>query len=209
MVIFRIFFNLFHIVSRSLFGIFWLPFSIIGHHPLLFIAVLGLLFFWLFSSSDDQQVKQARNANPTRIVQTADGQKVQLASPVRQQENGDSAFANDLYIQMTEPERAQYSQTFFQVMGSTPDGQAHSWSGVDIAGALRPDHSFTNKSGERCRTFSETLKVHSVQQQITGIACEEGGGRWCKLSAAATPACNLGHNPSALDSIRSSWRKLF
>lgn len=209
MVIFRIFFNLFRIVTRGFFNIFWLPLSMISHSPMLFLVLVAVAAWWLFSASDDQTAKRAQQANPARIVTMQDGSKQQIASPVRRVENGDSAFANDLYVQMTKEERAQYSQIFFHVMSTLPDGETHQWSAIDMAGAIVPDNSFTNKTGERCRMFAETLKVHSVQQQITGMACAEGGGSWCKLKANATPACNLSSKPGALDSIGSSLRRLF
>lgn len=209
MIIFRIFFNLFRIVTRGFFNIFWLPFSIIGHHPLLFIGAIALFCFWLFSASDDQRHKADKRANPPTMARMPNGKPVQVATPVQRVEDGDSAFANDLYQQMTPEEKAYYSQAYHQAMNQTADGAAHRWSQVDIAGVIVPDHSFINKTGERCRMFAETLKVHAVQQQITGMGCEEAPGQWCKLRANATPACNLSHKPGALESMQRSFDKLF
>jgi surface antigen len=94
-------------------------------------------------------------------------------------------------------------------MNTLPDGQTHSWNNIDIAGSIRPDKSFVNKSGEKCRYFGEVLKVHAVQQNISGLACQNGSVSWCKLRANATPACGLGHKPGALDSISGAFDKLF
>jgi len=209
MVIFRIFFNLFRIVSRGFFSIFWLPISILTKSPMLTLVLVGLFALYLFSSSDDQQTKQRRNMNPATMAQGPNGKPIQVATPVQRLENGDSAFSNDLYKQMTDPERAYYSQIFFKVMGTGTDGEVYNWSEVDIAGSIRVDHSFANKEGARCRMFSETLKVHAVQQQISGMACQNGATDWCKLPTNATPACNLGHQPGFLDGISSSFNKLF
>lgn len=210
MVIFRIIFNLFRLITRLLFSIFWLPFYIITRNLYVLLLVGAALVIYLYMSSDDQATRAPTNVNPPRLVRNTNGDKVQVASPVTRIENGDSAFANDLYAQMTPEEKAYYSQFFYWAMNTLPDGQTHSWSNIDIGGAIEPTQSFTNKSGEQCRRFSETLKVHTVQQQITGIACRESDGvHWCKLGPTATPACGLGHTPGMLEGITGSFKKLF
>lgn len=213
MVIFRIIFNLFRMASRLVFNIFWLPVFILMRSPMLVvIAILGIAIIAYFSSDDttaSRQTNNARNANPPSMIQGADGKQMQVASPVRVVEDGDSTFANDLYAQMTEEERAYYSQTYFWIMNNVADGQTHSWSHIDIAGSMKLGTSFTNKAGARCRPFAEALKVHSVQQNLTGIACQRDAASWCKLNATATPACGLGHTPSFFESIGSGLGKLF
>lgn len=208
MVIFRIIFNLFGIVTRLGFGLLAFPVFLLTRHAFLLVIAAGILFIYLFMSSDDQQTRSTQNHNKPTMVRNEKGQMVQVTTPVARVEDGNSAFANDVYKQMTEQEQAYYSQMFFWVMGNVADGQTHSWSNVDIAGSIRPDKTFTNKTGEKCRYFGEVLKVHAVQQNITGLSCQNGTS-WCKLRVNATPACGLGHKPGAWDSISGSLDKLF
>ncbi len=209
MIIFRIIFNLFGVITRLGVGLLAFPIFLLTRHAFLLVIAGGLLFVYLFFSSDDQQTRSTVNHNKPTMVRNEQGQMVQVATPVKSVENGNSAFANDVYKQMTEQERAYYSQMYFWVMTNVPDGQTHSWTNIDIAGSIRPDKSFTNKSGEKCRYFGEVLKVHAVQQSITGLACQNGAKSWCKLGATATPACGLGHKPGVLDSVGESFNKLF
>lgn len=208
MVIFRIFFNLFRMATRGLFSIFWLPLSILSKAPFLVLGIIGLFLLYVAAGDSNRDTRQQR-ANPARTVTVQGGKQVQVASPVARVEDGNSAFANDLYVQMTDQEKALYSQHFYHVMNNVADGQSYGWKGVDIHGTILPDHSFNNKMGERCRMFSEVLKVHAVQQQISGMACQAGGGAWCKLQANATPGCHLGHDPSFMDSVSGSLKRLF
>ena len=211
MVIFRIFFNLFGIVTRLGLGLLAFPIFLLTRHAFVLVLVAIGLFIYLFFSGDDQQVRSTADLNKPTMVRNEKGEMVQIATPVQRVENGNSAFANDVYKQMTEQERAYYSQIYFWVMANVADGQTHSWSQIDIAGTIRPDRSFTNKAGEKCRYFGEVLKVHAVQQNISGLACQNGKGsaNWCKLSTNATPACGLGHKPGMLDGISQSLNNLF
>lgn len=209
MIIFRIIFNLFGVLTRLGIGLLAFPIFLLTRHIFLLVIAAGILFIYLFMSSDDKQVRSTEHLNKPTMVKNEKGQMVQVATPVRKVEDGNSAFTNDVYKQMTEQEQAYYSQIFFWAMTTLPDNQTHSWSNVDIAGTIKPANSFLNKSGERCRMFSEVLKVHAVQQNISGMACDNGGGTWCKLSATATPACGLGHKPGMFDGVSGAFNKLF
>ena len=120
--------------------------------------------------------------------------------------DGDSSFATDLYATMSDEERAYYSSIYFWAMTNLPDGQSHSWNNINIAGTIRPNDTFTNKMGESCRHFSEVLKVHTIQQTLSGTACQRGAGAWCKLKPNATPSCGLGGKEPGI--VRSSSIKL-
>lgn len=209
MVIFRIISNLFGIVTRMAFNILWLPVFIFTRHIYLTLILIAIFIAWLMIHSPENEVKTANRNKPTYATD-ASGKKVQVATPVRTVEDGNSAFTNDLYRQMTDPEKKYYSQIFFWAMSNLPENGTHSWSNVDIGGTIQGGQVFANGSGERCRPFAEVLKVHAVQQNISGIACDNGGGTWCKLKANATPACGLGGSSGGiLDSLSGSFRKLF
>lgn len=208
MIIFRMLFNLFGILMRLCVGLLAFPLFLITRHSFLLVIVGGLIFLYFFMSNDDQNVRSTENQNQATMVRDTKGNLVQVATPVARVEDGNSAFANDVYKQMTEQERAYYSNIYFWVMSNVADGQTHSWSNVDIAGSIRPDKSFVNKNGEKCRYFAEVLKVHAVQQNISGLACQNGP-TWCKLRPNATPACGLGQNPGMLDSLSSTLGNIF
>ena len=72
---------------------------------------------------------------------------------------------------MTDPEKASYSTNFYYAMSHTANGEVHNWNNYNIAGAIRPLDDVVNREGVRCRHFTETLKVHAIQQIITGAAC--------------------------------------
>jgi len=209
MFIFRIIANLFGLATRIGFNILWLPIFLVTRNLFLTLILLAVFVLYLYFNSDDMATKQTRNTNQASFVTDEKGNKIQVATPVRTTENGDSAFANDLYRQMTKPEQTYYSQLYYWVMGNLPDGQTHSWSNVDIAGQITPSGTFKNGNGHVCRRFTEVLKVHAVQQKITGIACQDTGGGWCKLRANSTPSCGLGHQPGFMDSVSGAFGKLF
>jgi surface antigen len=209
MVIFRIIHNLSTLIFRGLFGIFWLPITFLTRHLFLCIMLaLCVIIYAQFKSGGGGHIATPPVPAASR-ARAAPGVPAAI-DPVLRHEDGDSAFSTDLYGQMTPPERAAYSSNFFWAMSNLPDGQTHGWTSGNIAGSLRPDSSFENNSGARCRKFSEALKVHTIEQTLTGIACDNGGGTWCKLKPNATPACNLGgHAGGLFDSITGSLRNLF
>ncbi len=104
---------------------------------------------------------------------------------------------------MNEQERANYSRAFFWALSSVPNNTAQNWDADNINGTLTPTDTFLNKSGTTCRHFRERLKVHAIEQQLTGTACAQAGGQWCKLKPNATPACGLGHKRGMLDSLKN------
>ncbi len=172
-----------------------------ARHTMVFIlGFLVLLVVLHFRKNDEKlpQLAPATNA-PAPIVEA-----------VRKTEDGDSNFSTDLYALMTQPERQQYSRNFYWAMSTMADMQTHQWAHYNIAGSLRPSDTFTNNSGVRCRHFNEVLKVHHIQQTISGTACELRGGAWCKLKPNATAACNLsGGSTGIMNGLQNSLRNLF
>jgi hypothetical protein len=153
-----------------------------------------------------QQSKPPRQLTPAPIQQQAaqpGQQRPIVIDPVMKREDGNSAFALDLYANMTELERAYYSQLFFHIMSTVKDGTTQTWANGNINGALTPTRSFQNNSGVTCRAFRETLKVHTVEQQLAGTACAQPNGAWCKLKLNATPSCGLGRKRGLMDGLKA------
>ena len=164
------------------------------------LIIIIVLIYRAIDSSNSSLPELTPAAAPPPSAQK--GQPRIVVEPVLKKEDGDSSFATDLYAAMTEAERATYSYHYYYAMGNVAPGQPYSWNGGNIEGSLRPGEMFTNNSGVRCRRFSEVLKVHTIQQTLSGTACEQGSGAWCKLKPNATAACNLGgYKPGLLESI--------
>ena len=196
-----------------------IPVKLVLRHPFAIILIVAAVLVLAYCSNKEQE--SARNQLPKAApgitvdpqlqgaARTPARTKPQRVDPVLKYEDGNSAFAKDLYAAMTQPERAYYSQLFFWAMNTLGNNQAYNWNNGNTNGVLEPTSSFQNKVGHRCRKFKETLKVHTVQQELSGTACEQGGGGWCKLKPNATPMCGLGGKDSAVDSIKRSLGNLF
>ncbi len=147
--------------------------------------VVGYILYVLFSGSPDEYTATStvsrNNAPPSGVVQN-----------IEVVEDGNSAFSADLIVRMSDPERLHYSQLFYWVMTHQPADQPYKWQHYNMHGTLTPGRSFKNKLGAYCRPFTEALKVQNIEQKLDGVACEKGGGSWCKLRNNSTPACNLG-----------------
>jgi surface antigen len=156
------------------------------------LVVVAFLYYEYQKSAPPTQVTPAKAERSERRGKN----EPPVVEAVRKHEDGNSAFATDLYALMTEQERSYYSQFFFWAMSNAPSGKPQSWQNYNIAGEITATDSFVNKSGDACRHFNETLKVHDTQQTLSGIACQSDSGKWCKLKMNATPACGLGrkHN---------------
>lgn len=191
-------------------ALLFLPFRMIlrfiaRHTVLAILLILGFFLVLHFSHKSKED-----NLPELTPAKSYSGQKgVPLVEPVLKKEDGDSNFATDLYALMNEQERIQYSQNFYYAMNSVADGQIHNWAHFNINGSIRPNTTFENNSGVRCRTFSEGLKVHTIQQTITGIACRQPDATWCKLKPNATPSCGLSTETGFFSGISRSLGKLF
>lgn len=179
MVVFRIIRNLYFIFARSLIY----PIAILKVHSFKFIVAAAALYvtILIFSGEDDGSELRKDKKQPTKTIQ-----------PVTRVENGNSVFADDLLSNMSKDELTHYSARFYWVMDHQPNNEPHVWNFYNINGSITPKAVFNNKLGDKCRRFSEVLKVKGTQQTISGIACEQQGGGWCKLRNNSTPACDLG-----------------
>ena len=216
----RIAMNLIGLVARMAFGLAWLPIKLVTSHLLLTILVIFavlVLGYCQLRKEEKAPTQLPKTTTPSVTVApqlqgvTTKGrpQAPVKIDPVLKVEDGNSAFASDLYKAMTDAERAYYSQLFFWVMGNITDGKPYVWNYGNINGAMTPLSTFQNKRGGTCRKFKETLKVHTVQQTLDGTACYQGGNSWCKLKVNATPACGLGGKDSTFDGIQRSLKNLF
>jgi surface antigen len=199
MFIFSIFFGLINLVLGAIgaaLSLLLLPFRIVlklvVRNFVLFLILLGVLFLYrsCATSSGPTMVQPSAPA-PVSAAKKNPANNHGKIDTVRRREDGDSAFATDLYSSMTDPERNHYSQIFYSVMSNVADGDPFPWENINIAGVITPTRSFTNNNGKQCRSFREVLKVHAIEQTITGTACDRGDGGWCKLKPNATPACGL------------------
>lgn len=111
---------------------------------------------------------------------------------IKKVENGNSVFSSDPLDSMSKQELMNYSQVFYWAMDNLADGASHEWAFYNTNGTITPLSSFDNNHGRSCRRFKEVLKVHEVQQNISGVACPQDEGGWCKLRNNSTPACGLG-----------------
>lgn len=194
-------------------AIFKIPLRIIvrliTRHTMLVLFLIVALFVYLHFKDSNERLPQLTPAQQT--AKQARGGKMPLIEAVTKTEDGDSTFATDVYALMTPPEKQEYSRNYYWAMDAMPNGQTHQWQSYNIAGSLRPNDTFQNKSGVTCRHFNEVLKVHHIQQTISGTACKQATGAWCKLRPNATPACGLGNNNSGgwLGGLGRSFKSLF
>ena len=199
-----------------LFALGTAPLFLVGHflfRHLLFVIliIVALLIWYAFHTSKPAMQELTPYGAPTTQPDSAQTNPASIVvQSVLKKEDGDSDFATDLYTSMTPPERATYSAHFYWAMTNLPNGQEHDWSRFNIAGRILAIDDFRNNDGIRCRHFSETLKVHTIEQTLTGSACAQSNGGWCKLKPNATPSCNIGGpSPGLFDSITDSVKKLF
>lgn len=190
--------------------ILMIPLKIFARHTVLCLIIAAVLILYFAIKSDPRSVDSLK-PDPTRTKQAKEQPKG--APPVIQeatkQEDGDSVFATDTYVMMTDAERMEYSKNFYNIMRTVPDGDSHTWAYFNIHGSMRPIRTFKNNAGDTCRTFTEILKVHHIQQTISGTACDNGGGSWCKLKPNATPQCGLGYSPGAFEGLSNAVKNLF
>ena len=202
----RIFFGLFGIGTHILI----MPLKFFARHTILCLVLVAALILYLALKRDPHAVDDLKpKPADERQVKNVPKGATPLVQPVTKEEDGDSAFATDTYAIMSDQERSVYSGNFYSIMSTVPDGQAKSWDYYNIQGSLRPIHTFKNNMDRVCRTFTETLKVHNIQQSISGTACDNGEHTWCKLKPNATPDCGLSHPSGAFDGLSGAIKSLF
>jgi surface antigen len=213
MILFRIIRNLIRLALNLL----WLPIGIFTRNIFGIFILIGVIAFFVVLNNDDS-VRQEQMTIPAGSVKTGSaplttpptppqqtkGAPPIAIEPVRKVENGNSSFAKDLLKMMSDNERAYYSQIFYWTMNNASAGKPVHWNNLNSYGTVTPQAIFLNNKGEACRRFTEVLKVKDIKQNIKGIACQRGGGAWCKLGPNATPGCGLGQVPSLWKDIKRS-----
>lgn len=192
----RIFVNLYYKLYRLLlYPIYLLWQRAAG---LVILAIVGFLFIQFYTMGEDEPA-------------VVPGPKDVTIQQVTRVEDGNSAFASDLLLQMNEDELRAYSTVFYDIMQMQPTGQPRDWNHFNIHGRITPTSTFKNNLGHTCRNFEEVLKVKQTQQTLEGIACEHKHGSWCKLRRTSTPVCGLKARGGGgiLDSIGRSLDGLF
>lgn len=205
MVIFRIFFNLIRLGLRLL----WLPLTILSRNLFLVILLVVAVLIWRACDNATPPTQLTPAGVPTTAAPAvtstprSSGKQAQVViEAVTKREDGNSAFATDLYKTMDDAQRAYYSQIYFWAMTNLPSGQGYDWANGNTQGNFTPTDSFSNGRGETCRHFTERLKVRYIEQTMEGIACAKPGGSWCKLKKNATPACGLSGERGFWDSLK-------
>jgi surface antigen len=178
-LIFRIGINLYYKLFRAL----YYPATLLAKRGFGLFVMAGILFIAIQFFSEDETESEAFVALP-------DGSSA-INTAVTKHENGNSSFASDLLKHMSPEELHYYSQTYYNTMNSQPAGQSISWNYMNSQGQLTPKAVYRNNYGHACRNFEEILKVHNVQQSISGIACRNKDGGWCKLGPQFAPICGL------------------
>jgi hypothetical protein len=188
-----------------------LPVRMLAHNFIGTVILFSLLYFFFASSGSSR--REAPLPTHTATSTPRKNQPAPLIEPVRKTQNGNSRFSIDLISQMTPPELKHYSNVFYWVMNNKNDDAPHRWAFYNIDGTITPLSRFTNSFGHECRQFSEILKVHTIRQTFSGMACqraEETGGGWCRLRFDSTPLCGIGESGSDIfDGISQSLKNLF
>lgn len=179
-LIFRIIINLYYKLYRAL----YYPLTLLAKRGfgLVIMAGIAYVIFQIFSGYEPDANQYALPSDALNAPQAV------------RFEDGNSSFATDLLPAMSGDELRFYSQTFYWVMNHQPAGKMHEWAYQNTHGQLTPQPVFKNNYGHQCRRFDEMLKVGSIQQTLSGIACQKKGGGWCKLGANFTPICGLAPN---------------
>lgn len=181
-----------------------LPFKMLSRNFIGTIILFGLVYI-LWPKGDGTQPTPT-TATPAR---TTNGQPAPRIDAINDYQDGNSRFSDDLLSQMTAPELRHYSSVFFWVMGYQDAGQPYGWSFYNIHGSITPYARFKNSFGHECRKFTEVLKVHTIQQKFSGLACENPNGGWCRLRHDSTPLCGIGEKKQLFQGFGDKMKSLF
>ncbi len=190
--------------------IFLFPLKFFARNTMLCLLLIGAFILYQALKSNPNVINEMKPLPQDKQAKALPKGALPLIDQPTKFEDGNSRFATDVYKTMTDEERENYSRVYYAVMSGVEDGKPWTWSYYNINGVITPTQTFRNNSGEICRKFTETLKVHKVQQTLSGTACDNGGGSWCKLKVNATPSCGLGGGGGGFfNSLGSAFKGLF
>ncbi|MCI5049670.1 MAG: hypothetical protein MRY32_04990 [Rickettsiales bacterium] len=168
-------------------------------------GIILFLFYQIYSADGNPDPSNPNSfANPNPNIAPSDAAVQQTIKF----ENGNSAFSSNLLKRMNEAELSQYSHVFYFAMSNKKDGETHKWNFYNTHGEITPTSTFKNNYGQTCRHFKEVLKVHTIQQKITGLACPRHSGAWCKLRPNSTPVCDISGGGGFKDWINDAQRSI-
>lgn len=148
------------------------------------IVLLGGLAFLVYSFfvGDDEVNVYVPQEQGGQLVQ----QKVEYI------EDGNSRFAKNMLVRMSKPQQQYYWQVFSYAVSQVPLDTPYLWQHQNIGGSITFTEDFKNSRGEKCRTFKESIKVATRQQNLDGKACfDSHSSRWCKLKLNDTATCRI------------------
>jgi surface antigen len=178
------------------------------------IAFFILYFFYTLVSGEPEPVAAV---SPSGVGADAEASKpreklTSLPAITGRVTDGNSSFAKPIPPRMSKPDLARYSAEYHYVMTYIPAGEPYLWKNETetLFGKITAGTPYQSKNGVWCRPFEEVLVYHQEAQNIRGIACRRADGSgWCKLRPESTPNCELGYNPTRLESFRQRIGRWF
>ena len=96
-----------------------------------------------------------------------------------------TATSEDLYLELSEADRAAAAAAVQEALENTASSQALAWDGPDgIAGLVTPLRTFKIKTGHFCRDFTEAIVREAVPLTVASRACRTADGRWLRVPIA-------------------------
>ena len=142
---------------------------------------LAFLVYTFFVGDEEVAVHVPQNQNGQLVQQT-----------VQHIEDGNSRFTKNIVTRMSPEQQKYYWQVFSYAVGSVPQDTPYLWQYQNIGGSITFTEDFNNSRGETCRTFKESIKVATRQQNLDGKACFDSyRNRWCKLKLNDTATCRI------------------
>jgi hypothetical protein len=192
---------------RFTLAIVLLPLRMLSRNFVGTIILFGLIYF-LWPKSEGTQPTQAPPSKG-QVQRDAKSQPTPRVDPISKRQDGNSRFSDDVLSKMNPAELRHYSSAFFWVMRYQDEGIPHRWAFYNVKGTITPFGRFKNSFGHECRKFQEIIKVHEIQQNFDGLACERTDGGWCRLRNDSTPLCGIGENTPALQGLGEKLKSLF
>lgn len=106
-------------------------------------------------------------------------------------EDANSAFIENRLAKLDEREYKLYARSFYAALTQGKPGEVRQWTTRSAFGRVQVGETFQNSEGENCRPFSERYTIKKQTQHLSGKACRQKNGAWCKLRNESVPTCRL------------------